>query len=113
LIALVYLLLLPVSMSAEVTSVTITSRMIVAGGKSFGSTGPYGRLIGRIEFALDPADPHNIGIVDLNHARRDSDGRVHFFVVLDGDVMQDFSALHRTVAVLKAGRIVHGALPDP
>jgi len=78
LIALVCFLLLPVSTSAEVTRVTITSRTIVAGGKSFGSTGPYERLVGRVEFALDPSDPHNIGIVDLNHARRDSDGRVHF-----------------------------------
>ena len=68
----------PLSTSAEVTSVTITSRTIVADGQSFGSTGPYERLVGRIEFALDPADPHNVGIVDLNHARRDSDGRVHF-----------------------------------
>ena len=40
--------------------------------------GPYERLVGRIEFALDPADPHNAGIVDLNHAQRDADGRVHF-----------------------------------
>jgi hypothetical protein len=68
----------PLSTSAEVTSVTITSRTILAGGQSFGSTGPYERLVGRIEFALDPADPHNVGIVDLNHARRNSDGRVHF-----------------------------------
>src|SRR5688572_9587162 len=78
LFALVCCLLRPVSTSAEVTNVTITSRTIEAGGKSFGSTGPYERLVGRIEFALDPAASHNIGIVDLNHARRESDGRVHF-----------------------------------
>jgi len=66
------------STSAEVTRVTITSRTMLAGGQSFGSTGPYERLVGRIEFALDPADPHNAGIVDLNLARRDADGRVHF-----------------------------------
>ncbi len=60
------------------TSVTVTSRTTVAGGQSFGATGPYERLVGRIEFALDPADPHNAGIADLNHAQRDSEGRVHF-----------------------------------
>ncbi|MEO8258817.1 MAG: alpha/beta hydrolase domain-containing protein [Acidobacteriota bacterium] len=27
---------------------------------------------------MDPADPHNIGIVDLNHAPRDPEGRVRF-----------------------------------
>src|SRR5512138_1456251 len=68
----------PYSTFAEVTSVIITSRTLLAGGQSFGSTGPYERLVGRIEFALDPADPHNVGIVDLNRARRDADGRVRF-----------------------------------
>ena len=42
-----------------------------------------------------------------------ADGKFADLVVLDGDLMQDFSALHRTVAVLKGGRIVHGALPEP
>ena len=74
----VCLLAHPLSTSAEVTSVTITSRTLLAGGQSFGATGSYERLVGRIEFALDPADPHNVGIVDLNHARRDADGRVRF-----------------------------------
>src|SRR5262245_19375398 len=72
------LLVHPCSTFAEVTSVTITSRTLLADGQSFGSTGQYERLVGRIEFALDPADPHNVGIVDLNLARRDADGRVHF-----------------------------------
>jgi len=40
-------------------------------------------------------------------------GKFADLVVLDGDLMQDFSTLHRTVAVLKGGRIVHGALPAP
>ena len=65
------LLVHPRSTSAEVTSVTVTSRTPVAGGQSFGTSGPYERLVGRIEFALDPADPHNAGIVDLDHAPRD------------------------------------------
>ena len=68
----------PHSTSAEVTGVTVTSRTPVAGGQSFGVTGPYERLVGRIEFALDPDDPHNAGIVDLSYARREADGRVHF-----------------------------------
>src|SRR3954468_13711545 len=72
------LLVHPLSTFAEVTKVTITSRTPLAGGQPFGSTGTYEQLVGRIEFALDPADPHNAGIVDLNHARRDADGRVRF-----------------------------------
>ncbi len=66
------------SASAEVTAVTVTSRTTVAGGQSFGTTGSYERLVGRIEFALDPDDPHNAGIVDLRHAQRDAEGRVRF-----------------------------------
>jgi hypothetical protein len=72
------LLLHSLSASAEVTNVTIASRTPLAGGQSFGSTGPYERLVGRIEFALDPASPHNRGIADLEHARRGADGRVRF-----------------------------------
>jgi hypothetical protein len=37
---LLCLLLRATTISAEVTNVTITSRMIVAGGQSFGSSGP-------------------------------------------------------------------------
>ena len=72
------LLIHPRSTSAEVTSVAVTSRTTVAGGHSFGAPGPYERLVGRIEFALDPADPHNAGIADLDRSPRDADGRVHF-----------------------------------
>ena len=72
------LLVHPRPTSAEVTGVTLTSRTTVAGGQSFGNAGPYERLIGRVEFALDPDDPHNAGIVDLKYAQRASDGRVRF-----------------------------------
>jgi hypothetical protein len=64
--------------SADVTKVIITSQSIVAGGHEFGNVGAYERLQGRIEFALDPADPHNRGIADLAFAPKGPDGRVHF-----------------------------------
>jgi imidazolonepropionase-like amidohydrolase len=41
-----------------------------------------------------------------------AEGKLADLVVLDGDFLQDFSALHRTVAVLKEGRVVHGTLPE-
>ena len=63
---------------AEVTTVTIANRVVVAGGQAFGQVGPYEKLTGTIEFALDPADKHNSRIVDLEHAPRGADGRVHF-----------------------------------
>ena len=63
---------------AEVTNVTIATRTTVADGKTFGSTGAYEKLAGTIEFALDPADPHNKSVVDLQHAAKGPDGKVHF-----------------------------------
>lgn len=74
----IWLLLYPIPLMAEVTRVTITSQSPLAGARSFGSTGSYELLMGRIEFALDPADPHNRQITDVAFAPRESDGRVHF-----------------------------------
>jgi hypothetical protein len=63
---------------AEVTRVVIASRATVANGQPFGATGPYEKLTGTIEFALDPSNTRNARIVDLQHAPRGNDGRVHF-----------------------------------
>lgn len=63
---------------AEVAKVSIATRAPVANGQAFGATGPYEKLSGTIEFALDPRDPHNKRIVDLDRAARAADGRVHF-----------------------------------
>src|SRR5687767_15288543 len=66
------------SVFAEVTKVTIATRETVANGQDFGSTGAYEKLAGTIEFALDPSDRHNKAIVDLEHAAKGPDGKVHF-----------------------------------
>jgi hypothetical protein len=71
-------LVVPSSARAEVTKVTIANRVVVGGGQAFGQVGSYEKLTGTIEFALDPADKHNSPIVDLDHATRGADGRVHF-----------------------------------
>src|SRR5688572_21043799 len=63
---------------AEVTKVTITAKTPVADGQAFGTTGAYEKLVGTIEFALDPSLPQNRAIVDLEHAMKAADGKVHF-----------------------------------
>jgi len=68
----------PASAFAEVTKVTIAARTPVLDGQAFGNTGPYEKLVGTIEFALDPSDRHNKAIVDLEHAAKGPDGKVHF-----------------------------------
>lgn len=77
-VLLVSALLLASPAAAEVTRVSITSKEVVAGGQAFGTTGVYEKLVGTIAFALDPRDPHNRAIVDLDLAPRGADGRVHF-----------------------------------
>jgi hypothetical protein len=77
-LALALILLAPAFARAEVTRVDITSRSAVAGGQAFGTVGAYEKLAGTIAFALDPRDPRNARIVDLDRAPREADGRVHF-----------------------------------
>lgn len=71
-------LVAPALARGEVIKVTIASRAVVAAGQPFGSVGPYEKLTGTIEFALDPAHPRNKAIVDLDTAPRGSDGNVRF-----------------------------------
>jgi hypothetical protein len=76
--SLLCICLLPSLSAAEVTNVTITSRAVVANGAPFGATGAYEKLIGRIEFALDPRKAPNKAITDLSRAPIGADHRVHF-----------------------------------
>jgi hypothetical protein len=49
-----------------------------AGGRSFGSVGPYKSLRGTASFGLDPSHPLNQVVTDLGLAPRDADGLVRF-----------------------------------
>jgi len=55
----------------------ITDRRPFADGASFGDTGPYERLSGRVHLAIDPLAPAQRDVVDLDKAVRDADGLVH------------------------------------
>ena len=70
------LLLLPVGAGAEVSRVEITARRDVAGGRSFGSTGPYEQIVGKLYFAIDPANTRNRVITDLDKAPRNAAGKI-------------------------------------
>src|SRR5438874_13839641 len=49
-----------------------------AGGGSFGDTGPYERLCGRVHFAIDPDEKGLPYIVDLDLAPRNARGLGEF-----------------------------------
>ncbi|MGC4084986.1 MAG: alpha/beta hydrolase domain-containing protein [Vicinamibacterales bacterium] len=63
---------------AEVTRVAIASRTDLLNGRTFGTRGAYEVLTGTITFAVDPANPHNRVIVDLDKAPTNAQGRVEF-----------------------------------
>ena len=56
-----------------------THRTDVLGGKAFGKTGPYERLVGKAYFQVDPKNPANAIIVDVDKAPRNEKGMVEFF----------------------------------
>jgi len=86
--------------SAIVSRLTVESRQDVLGGRPFGTAGAYEKLVGVVEFALDPANSANAAIVDLTGAPRDANGRVtasaNFVVLRPKSVARD-----RSVALLE------------
>jgi hypothetical protein len=65
------LLLLATPVFARVARVEIAERTGIRGGT-------YERMSGKVYFTLDPANPHNKAIVDLDRAARNAAGQVEF-----------------------------------
>src|SRR5580693_688473 len=63
---------------ARITHLEITKTKTAFGGQSFGDVGPYEHLTGRVSGELDPADPANSGIQDINLAPRNGRGMVEY-----------------------------------
>jgi hypothetical protein len=63
---------------ARVTRIEVLSHQTVLNGQSFGAAGAYEEINARVYFAVNPADPHNTGIVDLDKAPRNAAGEVEF-----------------------------------
>ena len=54
----------------------ITTESPAFDGRAFGEVGTYDKLIARASLAVDPNDPHNAGIVDIDMAPTNSAGEV-------------------------------------
>ena len=63
---------------AELIELKILRREPFAGGKAFGDTGPYEKILGVARFAVDPDHARNRVIVDLDRAPRNGAGKVEF-----------------------------------
>jgi hypothetical protein len=70
--------LAPRAARAEVTRVEITTKQDVLNGKAFGAAGGYEKLVGKVYFAVDPNNPHNKIVADLDKAPRNAQGKVEF-----------------------------------
>jgi hypothetical protein len=77
-LVLVLLSLLASTVEARVVRLRIERREPVLAGKAFGAAGPYEKLVGKADFALDPKRPQNLKIVDLALAPRNAQGEVEF-----------------------------------
>jgi hypothetical protein len=66
--------------SSTISKFEIISRSTVYGGKSFAAVGQYELILARAVGVLDPADPRNSGIVNLNKAPKNADGMVNYTV---------------------------------
>jgi hypothetical protein len=74
----VLLALATTAAQARITRIEITKTEPAFAGETFGEVGSYERLVGRVTGELDPADPANAIIQDLNLAPRDTRGMVEY-----------------------------------
>jgi hypothetical protein len=68
--------MLPAAVSAEVSRVEITARRDFAGGRAFGTAGPYEQLTGKLYLLIDPANKRNTVVADLDKAPRNAAGKI-------------------------------------
>ena len=61
---------------ARVVRLRIERRELILDGRAFGAAGPYEKLVGKVDFGLDPSLPRNGEIVDLKLAPRNARGEV-------------------------------------
>ncbi len=68
-LAAIALTVLVATTQAEVVRFEITDRQPFADGQSFGEVGAYERIVGRVDYAIDPDHRVNSQIVDLPGSR--------------------------------------------
>ena len=78
-IALVFAFLaLSTAAEAKLVRLRVERRELILAGKPFGLAGPYEKLVGRADFAVDPRLPQNQLVIDLSLAPTNPRGEVEF-----------------------------------
>ena len=78
LLVIIAVLTFAAPLEAHVVRFIVEQARPIADGKSFGDVGPYERLDGTVYIEIDPRDPLNAGIVNLDKAPRTPKGMVGF-----------------------------------
>ena len=71
-------LLLAATASADVVRIEVDARHDVADGRAYGLAGPYEALSGMVHFEVDPSNPANRVVTDIDLAPRNDRGLVEF-----------------------------------
>ena len=78
-VAAAFLLVVTPPAEARVTKLVIDTKVSPAfGGATFGTAGQYETIAGRVFGELDPNDPHNTIINDINLAPTNANGKVEY-----------------------------------
>ena len=72
------LVLWSTSAGAELVRIDIASREPMNGGQAIGAAGPFEMIRGRAYGEIDPSDPHNRVIQDIDLAPRNGSGKVEY-----------------------------------
>ena len=98
--AVLLVLVAPSAADARLVKLVIDQREVFAGGASWGAAGPYERLVGTAHFEVDPRDPLNAVIVDLDKAPRNARGAVEFrttvFILKPADITRGNGKIYYT-----------------
>jgi hypothetical protein len=91
----------PAAGEARVVRFVVEDRSLLADGVAWGSAGPYERLVGTAYLEVDPRDPLNAQIVDLDKAPKNARGAVEFrtafFILKPVDMSQSNGKIYYTV----------------
>ena len=94
-------LALPAALEARVVRFVVEQRTPFAGGAEWGQAGPYERLVGTAYLEVDPNDPLNAVIVDLELAPRNARGLVEFstpfFILKPVDLARGNGKIYYTI----------------
>ena len=82
---------------AQVVRLEITSREAMNNGQAVGTAGPFELIRGKVHGDIDPKDPHNTIIQDLDLAPRNGRGKVEYVATF---------ALAKPVDMSKAARVL-------